>query len=244
MVARACLVVAVAVVAHTFQQAPRRRAAPQRVAALRATAPFAMPLWGRDDFEDVDETKETVKCTIYDIGGGLTQVLSTTCSKELPMIPHVGVRVYGTEYFYSDCIESRPVAVMAEMLESFPQVSFDLGPPTMSEADLEAWIASEELNDQWQPEDYNVFDKNCNHSARVMSDKVSAGGLDDDLMQPVIDVTEKMLSELPEWRRSLGLTLMNQVTRLVVVSWGRATRTKKKELAAAEAARNAEAAAL
>ena len=160
------------------------------------------------------------------------------------MIPHVGVRVYGTEYFYSDCIESRPVAVMAEMLESFPQVTFDLGPPTMTEAEVAAWVASDELNAQWQPEDYNVFDKNCNHFARVMSDKVSAGGLDDDLMQPVIDVTEKMLSELPEWRRSLGLTLMNQVTRLVVVSWGRATRKKKKELAAAEAARNAEAAAL
>ena len=37
-----------------------------------------------------------------------------------------------------------------------------------------------------------------------MSGKVSAGGLDDDLMQPVIDVTEKMLSELPERRRASG----------------------------------------
>ena len=126
------------------------------------------------------------------------------------MIPHVGVRVYGTEYFYSDCIESRPVAVMAEMLESFPQVTFDLGPPTMTEAEVAAWVASDELNAQWQPEDYNVFDKNCNHFARLMGDAVSEDGLPDELMQPVIDVTEKMLSELPEWRRSLGLTLMNQ----------------------------------
>ena len=126
------------------------------------------------------------------------------------MIPHVGVRVYGTEYFYSDCIESRPVAVMAEMLESFPQVTFDLGPPTMTEAEVAAWVASDELNAQWQPEDYNVFDKNCNHFARLMGNAVSKDGLPDELMQPVIDVTEKMLSELPEWRRSLGLTLMNQ----------------------------------
>ena len=48
------------------------------------------------------------------------------------MIPHVGVRVYGTEYFYSDCIESRPVAVMQDMLEDFPQVSSDLGPATVT----------------------------------------------------------------------------------------------------------------
>ena len=40
-----------------------------------------------------------------------------------------------------------------------------------------------------------------------------------------------MLSELPEWRKNLGKGFMNQITRLVVVSWGRATRAKKKALA-------------
>ena len=59
----------------------------------------------------------------YDIGGELTSVLSLTCSKKLPMIPHVGVRLHGTEYFYSDVIESRPVDVMREMLEDFPQAA-------------------------------------------------------------------------------------------------------------------------
>ena len=72
-------------------------------------------------------------------------------------------------------------------------------------------------------------------------------------MDPVLAVTEEMLSELPEWRRDLGLNLMNQyllflpcltplfflecwltcvrrVTRLVVVSWGRATKRQKQEL--------------
>ena len=109
------------------------------------TAEFAQPLWGRDNFDDVDESSDTVKCTVYNIGGELTQVLSLTCSKQLPMIPHVGVRLYGTEYFYSDVIESRPVAVMQDMLEDFPQVSFDLGPATVTEAELEEWIASDAL---------------------------------------------------------------------------------------------------
>lgn len=75
--------------------------------------------------------------------------------------------------------------------------------------------------------------------------------LDAQLMDPVIAVTEEMLSELPEWRRSLGLNLMNQydslaylpntlrlpcrITRLVVVSWGRATKRQKKQLELDEA---------
>ena len=202
-----------------------------RTALHAQTAEFAQPLWGRDNFDDVDESSDTVKCTVYNIGGELTQVLSLTCSKELPMIPHVGVRLYGTEYFYSDVIESRPVAVMQDMLEDFPQVSFDLGPATITEQELEEWIASDALQSQWQPESYNVFDHNCNHFARVICDKVTENGLEESLMRPVIAVTEEMLSELPEWRKNLGKGFMNQITRLVVVSWGRATRAKKKALA-------------
>jgi hypothetical protein len=202
-----------------------------RTALHAQTAEFAQPLWGRDNFDDVDESSDTVKCTVYNIGGELTQVLSLTCSKQLPMIPHVGVRLYGTEYFYSDVIESRPVAVMQDMLEDFPQVSFDLGPATVTEAELEEWIASDALQSQWQPESYNVFDHNCNHFARVICDKVTENGLEESLMRPVIAVTEEMLSELPEWRKNLGKGFMNQITRLVVVSWGRATRAKKKALA-------------
>ena len=62
-----------------------------RTALHAQTAEFAQPLWGRDNFDDVDESSDTVKCTVYNIGGELTQVLSLTCSKQLPMIPHVGV---------------------------------------------------------------------------------------------------------------------------------------------------------
>lgn len=270
MIMRSAALVACLSVESAAFLAPVAPAAVARDVQLGAAkAPFAVPLWGRDDFEEADETSRcsasrknrtlcanrrendrapafplpraggTVKCTVYDIGGGLTSVLSATCSKQLPMIPHVGVRVFGTEWFYSDVIESRPAPVMREMLESFPQVTFDLGAPTCTEEELEAWIESDDLQRDWQPESYNVFDHNCNHFGKAIADRITEKGLDDDLMRPVIDVTEKMLSELPEWRRNLGLSLMNQVTRLVVVSWGRATRKKKKELAekaAAEAA--------
>ena len=39
-----------------------------------ATAPFAKEMWGRDTFDDVDESSPTVKCTVYDIGGKVTKV--------------------------------------------------------------------------------------------------------------------------------------------------------------------------
>lgn len=107
-------------------------------------ASFANALWGINEFPRV-EPSANVTCTVYEIGGSLTGVLSKTCNKQLPLIPHVGVRIYGREYFYSDRIESRPSEVMAQMLGSFPQISFDLGPPTMNAADLEQWLKSHEV---------------------------------------------------------------------------------------------------
>ena len=66
---------------------------------------------------------ERVLVTVYEIGGKLTDVLSASVGKKLPLIPHVGVRLYGKEYFYSNCIEVRESHVMDAMLSDFPQVS-------------------------------------------------------------------------------------------------------------------------
>ena len=47
----------------------------------------------------------------------------------------------------------------------------------------------------------------------------------------VAQVSERMLDSLPEWRRALGRRVMNEVTRLVVVSWGKASKNKKEAIA-------------
>ena len=170
--------------------------------------------------------------------------------------------------------------MMAEMLESFPQVSFDLGPPTMTEAELEAWLASDDLNAAWQPEDYNVrltASKSSNPARRHRVPRnlglrqelqpFRQGPLREDLAkwtrrrphaagprrhrgdalrasgvaphprslshEPARGPTSNTMSELA--RLFLTHTAprpSRRVTRLVVVSWGRATRKKKKELAA------------
>ena len=51
------------------------------------------------------------------------------------------------------------------------------------------------------------------------------------LLQGVLDVSERMLDSLPEWRMKLGGRVMNEVTRLVVVSWGKASQEKKEATA-------------
>ena len=157
-------------------------------------------------------------------------------AKKLPLIPHVGIRVHGVEYFYSDHIEYRTVPVMEEMLGDRPQVSIDLGPAAQSEEEVRATLA--ELDSEWEAKDYHVFDKNCVHFADALGAKVAPAGVPRPLLQGVLDVSERMLDSLPDWRRKLGRRVMNEVTRLVVVSWGKAS-TEKKEAAADKLASSA-----
>ena len=198
-------------------------------------APFLKQLWNVNEIPAVpseaakDETR--VLATIYEIGGPLTNVLSTSVAKQLPLIPHVGIRLHGVEYFYSDHIECRSVPVMEEMLGERPQVTLDLGPSSVTLSELEAEIAK--LETDWTADDYHVFDKNCVHFATELATRVCANeaSLPRPLVQGVLDVSERMLDSLPEWRRALGRRVMNEVTRLVVVSWGKASKAKKEQTA-------------
>jgi len=198
-------------------------------------ADFLKQLWNVDEVPSLPasaaQDPARVVATIYEIGGPLTGVLSTSVAKKLPLIPHVGIRVHGVEYFYSDHIECRTVKVMEEMLGDRPQVSLDLGPARLSAEEVEAEVAR--LEAQWSADDYHVFDKNCVHFGVELAKRTCEReeALPEPLVQGVLDVSERMLDSLPEWRRALGRRVMNEVTRLVVVSWGRASQAKKEETA-------------
>merc|ERR1719160_2015676 len=196
-------------------------------------ASFLKQLWDVDEVDPLPagaaEDPSRVRATIYEIGGPLTDVLSTSVAKKLPLIPHVGIRVHGVEYFYSDHIECRTVPVMEEMLGDRPQVTIDLGETLLGKEEVESLVA--ELEADWDADAYHVFDKNCVHFSDALAAKVTERGLPQPLVQGVIDVSERMLDSLPEWRRALGRRVMNEVTRLVVVSWGKASKAKKEQVA-------------
>ena len=92
-------------------------------------------------------------------------------------------------------------------------------------------IVDEDLVTDWTAEDYHVFDKNCVHFADALGARITQEGIPRPLLRGVLDVSERMLDSLPDWRRKLGRRVMNEVTRLVVVSWGRASKEGKEKAA-------------
>merc|ERR1712232_1519217 len=70
-------------------------------------AAFIPTLWGlpgvpEPEIPEPAEGDNHVRFFVYEIGGPMTNVLSLSVSKKLPLVPHVGIRIRGTEWFYSD----------------------------------------------------------------------------------------------------------------------------------------------
>lgn len=191
------------------------------------TVPFLKELVGETSVPGVPTREyDHVYATIYEIGGPVTEVLSFMVNKKMALVPHVGVRVYGKEWFYSNRIEHEPVEVMDKMLEGMPSVTFDLGRATLSKEEVEEWIES--VNDEWVAETYDVFNRNCNNFGILMASEISEGGIPEPYGQATIETMTKLLDNLPNWRKEMGLHFMTKITRLIVSSWGRATRDKKE----------------
>ena len=201
------------------------------------TAEFVPGLWGFTAFPLPDaaeppEGDNHVRVSIYDIGGSMKKPLGVSACKEFPIIPHVGVRVFGREHFFSDHVEDRVSGVMNEMMppSEFPQVTFDLGVTDVDEAAIEAWLRS--ADGKFCPENYDLWKCNCNHFAQDFATFLLPGtGIPQPIMDPVMDFTDSMLDNVPEWRRAAGQVFMNQLSRFVVVSWGRVVRGEKERTA-------------
>lgn len=46
-------------------------------------------------------------------------------------------------------------------------------------------------------------------------------------MDPILDASDNMLDNLPEWRRKRGKNIMDKFARFVVVSWGAVVKQEK-----------------
>jgi len=200
-------------------------------------ANFIPSLWGLEGIPEpiIKEPKEKgddhVRFVVYSIGGTMTDVLSLSCNKQFPLIPHVGIRIYGTEWFYSDHVESRSSSVMEQMLsvETYPQCQFDLGPTSCTTEEIANWLSDAQA--RYNKETYNLWTKNCNHFAKDFAYfLLPSKGIPTPIMDPVIDFTDSMLDNLPEWRRAAGNYFMDKLSRMVVVSWGGVVKKEKRRI--------------
>ena len=197
-------------------------------------AEFTYGLWGLKsipvpNIKEPVEGDNHVRVNLYEIGGSMTNLLSKSCCKKLPLIPHMGVRIYGREYFFSNRIESRASSGMDMMLppEKFSSISFDFGITNRSIESINGWL--DEASQRYNRKTYDLWNRNCNHFAEEFSAFLLPElGIPAAILDPILDVTESMLDSVPSWRRSIGETFMNDISRIVLMCWGAIVKDEKK----------------
>ena len=74
-----------------------------------------------------------------------------------------------------------------------------------------------------------MWNRNCNHFAEEFSSFLLPElGIPAAILDPILDVTESMLDSVPSWRRSIGETFMNDISRIVLMCWGAIVKDEKK----------------
>lgn len=158
-------------------------------------------------------------------------MLSALLRKEMPAIWHVGVGVYGREYWFSTKIESKDLGDTETAFGMAPVHTYDLG-ITSVEMDAFEEFLEEELNDRFNLDTYKVFTHNCNHFAQDALEFLTGGEVE--MPGYILENSDKALEALPKGQALLTKSIANQVARVVMLAWGTANRSKE-EIARREA---------
>ncbi|GAB5034410.1 thioredoxin family [Nannochloropsis oceanica] len=174
-----------------------------------------------------------VELRVYDIGGKYTPMMSALLRKEMPAIWHVGVGVYGKEYWFSTRIESKDLGDTETAFGMVPHATYDLGHTLVEREAFEAYL-EEELDARFNIDTYKVFTHNCNHFSRDALAFLMGGNVE--MPSYILENSDKALDALPQGQAMLTKTIANQVARVVMLAWGNANRSKE-EIARREARR-------
>lgn len=96
---------------------------------------------------------ERVVLRVYDIGGKYTPMMSALLRKEMPAIWHVGIGVFGKEYWFSTRIESKALHETETAFGLAPQRTHDLGRAVVDAEAFERHI-EEVLQDAYNMDTY------------------------------------------------------------------------------------------
>lgn len=158
-----------------------------------------------------------VEVRVYNIDRyGLVKLANAALKKNEEAIWHVGVAVYGYEFWFDHRINRENLDDVDYAFGFGPVHTYDLGSTTKTLAEFEDFVFGP-MMEKYNIEKYDCFCNNCHHFANDLCLFLTNKGIP----QWCLDHGEQGLSELDPQDAKKVRWASNKMARIMMVAWGR-----------------------
>ena len=135
-----------------------------------------------------DDGTHAVRLRVYDLSLGMAkQVSLQLVGKQFDLIPHTGIEVYGTEYFFGGGVQALPPATVEATFGLKPCEVVELGRTAIPKEVFEGFLT--EIAPRFTEATYNLFTHNCNN----FSDELAQFLLGEGIPGRIVDLPQEFL---------------------------------------------------
>lgn len=170
-----------------------------------------------------------VQVRVYNIDRyGMSPLAAKALNKNIEGIWHVGVAVFGKEYWYGAIVESQNLKEVDYAFGFGPSHIYDIGTTDVDPDEFHQWVTETKAK-EYVPDTYDCFNHNCHHFANDLVFKLTGKTPDSGgFPQWCLDHGEKALSEKTEQEQNRIAWISNRIAKVMMISWGKYNRERFK----------------
>jgi len=169
---------------------------------------------------------------VYDISTPeLRQALSVLVSKPVYWFPKLSVSVGQRTWSYDGMPEETYDAIIENAAGGPPLRTWNLGPTSLSDAEIDAVIAEMGATD-YTPQEYDFFYRNCNHFCFELAERLASPWAAEDAQfidEKVLHESESLLNQMPGFQQKMTRAVTFQLQKIIVKSWRKQWKRALKE---------------
>jgi len=170
---------------------------------------------------------DMVQVRVYNIDRyGMSPLAAKALNKNIEAIWHVGVAVFGREYWFGAIVEAQSLADVDYAFGFGPTHVYNIGRTQLNPEEFHAWVF-DEMAPKYNVDSYDCFNHNCHHFANELVMKLTGktpaeGGFP----KWCLSHGENALSEISDGMASRIKWVSNRIAKVMMISWGKYNRER------------------
>lgn len=168
-----------------------------------------------------------VQVRVYNIDRyGMSPLAAKALKKNIEAIWHVGVAVFGKEYWFGAVVEEQSLSEVDYAFGFGPTHVYNIGKTDMDPKEFHDWVF-DKMAKKYTVDSYHCFNHNCHHFANDLVVKLTGKQpADGGFPQWCLDHGEKALSEMSDAQSSAITWVSNRIAKVMMISWGKYNRER------------------